>query len=341
MLLKIACCDGKAIEMTNSPPPDPHSSPKSPLGFDEFIAILVAFSAIGTIFFWAISRKPENLTLFGTKTPPVVEKTPATKLIPDPTQSIAVPSPTVTPLGRRTAVIPIVPTDSEEITPTPSATRTAQKNAIVPVVVPPAAKTKPIAKPIKYSDVPSNFWAAPFIIPLSDRGVFTGYSNGNFLPNKPMTRAEFAVRLDRAFNKAPKQAATNFEDVSSKYWAYDSIKEADINGFVEGYPKNYFRPDKPITRTEAIVALASGLDLKIPPDPDNILQRYKDAAQIPDYAKPKVAAATQAGLVVSSNPQLFKPNQATTRAEAAALLYQGLVKRGRVKPIESKAIVKP
>ena len=129
--------------------------------------------------------------------------------------------------------------------------------------------------------------------------------------------------------------------MASNYWAYSSIKESDITGFIEGYPKDYFRPEKPITRTEVIVSLASGLGLKTPPNPERILQKYKDAAEIPKYARAKVAAATQAGLVVSSNPQFLKPNQAASRADVAAFVHQGLVKRGKVKPINSNAIVKP
>ena len=43
--------------MTNRPPGDRESSPESALGFDEFIAILVAFTTIGGIIFWSFSRK--------------------------------------------------------------------------------------------------------------------------------------------------------------------------------------------------------------------------------------------------------------------------------------------
>lgn len=340
--------------MTNSPTPDPHSSSKSPLGFDEFIAILVAFSTIGTIFFWATSRKPETFTLFGTKPPAQVRETPSTNVVPAPDPTVEEKrSPdrvaTIRETRSPTTGVLVAPTAIEGPSPTPTAEQPQPgPKAVVAVVKPPAPKTaapagkaNPPAKKVKFSDVPNNLWAAPFITTLADRGVFRGYTNGTFQPNKSMTRAEFAVRLNRAFNIPAEEAATDFEDVSSKYWAYDSIKEADITGFVEGYPKDYFRPEKPITRTEAIVALASGLDLKIPPNPEQILKKYNDAAQIPKYARAKVAAATQAGVVISSNPELFKPTQAASRAEVAALLYQGLVKRGKAKPINSKAIVKP
>ena len=50
--------------MTNSSPtPDPNSSNRTPLGFDDFIGILVAFSAIGGIIWWSLSRNPQALNL--------------------------------------------------------------------------------------------------------------------------------------------------------------------------------------------------------------------------------------------------------------------------------------
>jgi hypothetical protein len=49
--------------MTNSLPPDPSPSDKTPLGFDDFIGILVAFSAVGGIIWWSLSRNPATLNL--------------------------------------------------------------------------------------------------------------------------------------------------------------------------------------------------------------------------------------------------------------------------------------
>ncbi|MCL1469269.1 S-layer homology domain-containing protein [Argonema antarcticum] len=347
--------------MTDSPTPDPHSSQKSPLGFDEFIGILIALSTIGSIFFWAVSRKPESLNFtsvipaeFGPTAkvssspepvPPVTASPSPNTIAPpnnvQPSSGVTVvvvpPKKAPTSPNLAIAVIPLQKAKPSSISQL-SVIRTLPK--IVPVA-PAAVVPPPPAKQIKYSDIPNNFWATPFIGVLTGRGVFQGFGDRTFRPYKAMTRAEFAVRLDRAFNKPPQQRATNFEDVSSSYWAYSSIKESDITGFLEGYPKDYFRPEKPVTRTEVIVSIASGLDLKTPPNPETILQKYKDAAQIPKYARAKVAAATQAGLVVSSNPQLLKPNQLASRADVAGFLYQGLVKQGKVKKIDSKMIVKP
>ena len=329
--------------MTNSPKPDPHSSGKSPLGFDEFIAVLIALGTIGTILFWGISKKPDSFNLVGVK-----------RSQPEPENVTGEVLPTPIPrreenrvIERPTARIPIAiaPPAKVEPSPIPAAPIPRSEGQIIPkippaiIIAPP--KVSPPVTQVKYKDVANNFWATPFIVNLTRRGVFRGFTDGTFRPNQPMTRAEFAVRLGRTFNQAPQETATDFEDVPSNYWAYSAIKQSNITGFIEGYPQDYFKPNKPITRVEAIVALASGLDLKKASNSEQILQQYQDAVQIPKYAREKVAAATEAGLVVSSNPKLFKPNQAATRADVAGFLYQGLVKRGKVNKIDSQAIVKP
>jgi hypothetical protein len=58
------------------------------------------------------------------------------------------------------------------------------------------------------------------------------------------------------------------------------------------------------------------------------------------YARTGVAAATERRLVVNyPNIRLLNPNQVATRAEVAAILYQGLVSTGQVAAISSPYIV--
>ena len=77
-------------------------------------------------------------------------------------------------------------------------------------------------------------------------------------------------------------------------------------------------------------------------NPETILNSYQDADQIPDWAKEKIAAAIDSGLIVnrpSFGVQKLYPNEFATRAEVVAMIYQGLVKTGRIGQISSPYIV--
>lgn len=317
--------------MTNTPTPNRQSSDKSPLGFDEFIGILVALSTIGTIFFWAISRNPQGLKFTNFQPPLLVAPTRV--------------DPSLVKPGREdpTTVEPkaIAPTQRVEPSVVPRQSVIPAQPKVVPVpVAPPRQKA---VEPVGFQDVSNNYWARPFIISLQKRDVVNGLPGGYFKPNQPLTRSEFAVMLASAFNTKNSKSSNNFKDIPANFWATPAIKKASGSKFLQGYPDNVFRPKQSITRVQAIIALASGLNLKAPANPDKILQsKYKDAAQIPSYAKTAVAAATQAGLIVNHpNPKMLKPNQNATRAEAAALLHQALVKQGKGQKVNSKFVVKP
>jgi hypothetical protein len=91
-----------------------------------------------------------------------------------------------------------------------------------------------------------------------------------------------------------------------------------------------------------LTALVTGLKTQAKGDPQTVVLRYADAAQIPDWAVDKMAAATQASLVViHPDISLLRPSQPATRAEVSAMIYQALVSQGRLQPIESEYQVQP
>jgi hypothetical protein len=190
-------------------------------------------------------------------------------------------------------------------------------------------------------DVPNGYWARPFIDALSARGIISGFAGDYFRPDRAVTRAEFAALLQDAFDQSSGQSTTGFNDIPSNFWAVKAIDRATQSGFLKGYPGNVFQPQQEIPRAQVLVALASGLNLATKSPPSQSLQIYQDAAQIPNYATEKIAAATEAGLVVNyPNPQSLEPNRATTRAEAAAIIHQALVQAGKAQPIQSEYIVR-
>ncbi|MDJ0735153.1 MAG: S-layer homology domain-containing protein [Nostocaceae cyanobacterium] len=190
------------------------------------------------------------------------------------------------------------------------------------------------------SDVSKDYWANQFINGLVKRDVISGYPNDEFKPEQSVTRAEFAAMLQSAFPQQSNQTPVIFKDVSSDSWANSAINKASQAGFFLGDPQGKFLPNQPMSRVNALVALVRGLKLESKLPAQKVLAVYKDANQIPGYAKDAIAAATKAGLVVNYPDQQFlNPNQPMTRAEAAAFIYQALVHKNQVEKIDSAYIV--
>jgi hypothetical protein len=143
-------------------------------------------------------------------------------------------------------------------------------------------------------DVPDSLVAAPYIDELVEQDLISGYLNDEFKPQRPITRAEFAALVNRAFVQQPASEPLAFEDVPGDFWGQDAIANASQAGFFVGYGDDTFRPHQPLTHWEALTALQQGLGID---DTSSILR-----------GQPQFNQAD--------------PNQPLTRAEAAVLVYQ-------------------
>ncbi|MDX2099297.1 MAG: S-layer homology domain-containing protein [Leptolyngbyaceae cyanobacterium bins.59] len=208
-------------------------------------------------------------------------------------------------------------------------------------VVAPIVQPAPASAQTTFYDVPSNYWAQGFIQELASRDVIKGFPDGSFRPNEPVTRAQFASMVRNAFNRAQIRGNVSFVDVPSNYWAASAIQSAYTTGFMAGYPGNVFNPSQNIPRVQVLVSLANGLSYSNSASAETVLQQYySDAGQVPGYAVPSVAAATQNQVVVNyPDVRFLNPNQTATRADVAAFIYQALNRAGQVGTINSPYIV--
>jgi hypothetical protein len=189
------------------------------------------------------------------------------------------------------------------------------------------------------SDVAGN-WAEPFIKALVEKDIIKGYPDGTFKPDQPVTRAEFAALLNRAFDLKEVRAGRKFKDVPKKFWAAEVIQKAYKGGFLSGYPNGTFAPKQNIIRIQSLVSLVNGSKLE-PSGNLDINGVFGDAAQVPSYGQNALIAATQRCVAVSvefDSSKLpggnFGPNTVATRADVAAYIHQVLVGSGRLTALD-------
>ena len=360
----------------STPPNSNIPNPRSPRDEDDWIAILVALGVLGATAAWiSIGRIPflpfetvkadlpdielpsetlspslleeDSRRLDGdsrgnVEEDPQRDPSAAPNLItadeqPQETLDSEVPSPgdsstqfragvdNETSLAPRQVNPPAAPPDVSIIVPEPRVPEEVASDAV------------PLQRePLTFPDVPDNYWAKPFIDDLTARGILNGLPDGSYAPDRPMTRAELAVQVAQAFEIEARQDAQTFSDIPDNYWAIETIDEAVTTGFMKGYPEGIFRPDQTVPRVQVLVAIATGLALPASPSPDTVLQAYQDQAEIPEWARGKVASAVEADLIniaADSEAQL-RANEAATRAEVAVILHRSLVYLGKVDPIE-------
>lgn len=106
-----------------------------------------------------------------------------------------------------------------------------------------------------FPDVKMSRWSALDIEYMADKGVVSGYPDGEFKPQNILTRAEFATLIS-LFVKLEKTKEENpFVDLEETHWAYENILKLAESGLMEGYEDGTFRAENEITRAEVMVVI--------------------------------------------------------------------------------------
>lgn len=117
-----------------------------------------------------------------------------------------------------------------------------------------------------FSDVSASSWYTTAVNTMGSLGVVSGYGDGTFRPNKPITRAEF-VSMAVKFLESPQASTENkFSDVSVEDWFWNAVQAAVEEGWISGYEDGSFRPNRNITRAEVASIVNHVLERVADPD---------------------------------------------------------------------------
>lgn len=172
-----------------------------------------------------------------------------------------------------------------------------------------------------YADVPRSHprWADVQLV--AGRTLMNGVGETTFAPDDPLTRAQAAAVVARAFD-VPVGAlppAPTFQDMPPDHWAYPYVEALVAAGLTSGCSANppLFCPDAPLVRAAAAKFLASGMGYG--PEDAPASPAWAD---VPGghWALPWVQLATSLGILAPCGPGLFCPDASLSRAEAAAAL---------------------
>ena len=131
-----------------------------------------------------------------------------------------------------------------------------------------------------FTDVQDGSWFQQPVSTMSALGILKGRTEERFAPNAPITRAEFAAICAR-FDTGENAGGATFPDLVG-HWAKEEVERAVSLGWIMGYEDNTFRPDKAITRAEAVTMINRVLQ-RNPQSPEDLL---KDMVTWPDNQDP-------------------------------------------------------
>jgi len=102
-----------------------------------------------------------------------------------------------------------------------------------------------------FTDVAPSEWYYDRVGFMEQFGIISGYPDGSFKPNAPITRAEFAT-IAAKFDELKETGNAAFIDLPDDHWGKKFIEMAYNRGWISGYPDGTVKPDKYITRAEVV-----------------------------------------------------------------------------------------
>lgn len=166
-------------------------------------------------------------------------------------------------------------------------------------------------------------------IRVQQAGLMSKSADGKFHAERPLSRAELASVLVKAFKLERRHANTSalsLRDVPASYWAADDIDTVVERGVMAGYRDHYFYPGHSVGRAEALAIFAQAYGVQQYDDStvNAVLAQYPDAAVIPDWARKSVATSLKNGFVDVTPTNKLRPLQPMTRGAMAYILTQYL-----------------
>lgn len=127
---------------------------------------------------------------------------------------------------------------------------------------------------------------------LKDKGIFSGFPDGQAHLDRQMTRAEFAKVITKTLGLKEVEGVYSFKDKNygENHWAAPYVEAVYAAGIMEGVnsTKKIFGVSNPVTIQEMATVLVRALDLEVPTETNN---------SATTWAKGYVQAAINAGLV--------------------------------------------
>ena len=203
------------------------------------------------------------------------------------------------------------PTVSPEVSPEPSI---SPEPSVSPSTVPEESK---------FEDI-ENHWAKKEITALAADGIIKGITETEFAPDQTVTRAEFAALIVRALELDGADLANEFSDVQSGDWYAADVAAINQAGIMTGDETGKFRPNDEITREEMAKVLVNAYQIKTGETVtgEGAVSGFNDSGLISEWAKEYVDAAVSLNLLSGYEDNTIRPQDITTRAQAATVIYR-------------------
>ncbi len=182
------------------------------------------------------------------------------------------------------------------------------------------------------TDISAHHWAYQYLGPCMRMGYFEGYGDGTVKAGQPITRAQMAALIWRAWKNDPRvmignhpEAVESFPDADPEGWYFEAMEACRKAGILRGDENGNCNPADPILRQDALLMLMriQYTDEELAEaDPEQLIEASgldpTDFEQVSAYAKNAVALAL-GKMIKGDENGAINPKKTISRGESAAI----------------------
>jgi hypothetical protein len=170
-----------------------------------------------------------------------------------------------------------------------------------------------------FADVSSAHWAFDYIEAIKEAGITTGYGDGTYHPETPVTREQMAAFIIRAmhgetFSYTP---TPYFTDVPASHWAFKYVQKLKELGITTGCGSGQYCPEEIVTREQMaafLIRARVGEDFSYDQNP------YFTDVPSDHWAFDYIQKLKELGVTTGCGSGQYCPQAEVTRDQMAAFL---------------------
>ncbi len=165
-----------------------------------------------------------------------------------------------------------------------------------------------------------------YIKTMKERGITDGFSDGEYKPERNVTRGESSKFVTRGMGIYPSytDGRQSFPDVSSSHTFYDYIEYLKENDIVSGYSNGNFGPEDNITRGQMAKIIINGLGVQ------GLVCEYNATPYFPDVPTDhtfynEIQCLKDFGITSGYSDGTYKPDDNITRGQMSKFIVLAFV----------------
>ena len=188
-----------------------------------------------------------------------------------------------------------------------------------------------------FSDVGYSHWARYYINEMLEGKIIDGYNDGTFLPEKNVTRAEFAKIFASCANLVTEDYENKYSDVSTDLWYAPYVNA--VSEYIDT-ENGEFMPDLSATREVVATAISKYLGISDKASSDLLEERFTDDDTVSEKNAVYVADAVEKGIIDGFEDNTIRGGDSLTRAQAAAVIYRAFYEYYEAAAVNSTVVAK-